>query len=253
MRRAFSAILIALLTLPIQADACKIMLTDSMQLPLNSIEISNAERLSVVRHYLTAKEWTLEGTMASVDAAAYDRENRPMQLARQRGTQMKSFLVQLGMAPDDVYVSERVISRTNGKLDRDDAKQLWVQFVPKCPPAGCQSLCNSPSTSGVVSYALTPDTPGPRLDSARFTCGDSREPTLARFVTTERWTERTRNQTLFLRNEHKKPLAHVCYRISTSAMQYVGMTDEQGQTRIIQLLGPEYTRIELKLAPLPQP
>ncbi|WP_175857413.1 hypothetical protein [Burkholderia anthina] len=252
MRHAFPAVLSVLLFLPIQADACKILLTDSMQLPLNSIEISNAGRLSVVRHYLTAREWTREGTMASVEATAYDWENQPMQLARQRGTQMKAFLVRLGMAPADIYVSERIVSRRNGKLDRDDAKQLWIQFAPKCPPAGCQHLCNSPDTPGVASHALPTETPGPRLDSARFTCGDNREPTPARFVTTERWTEHTRDQTLFLRNEREKPLAHICYRISTSAMQYVGMTDEQGQTGTIQLLGPEYTRIELKLA-LPQP
>ncbi|NHV27288.1 hypothetical protein [Burkholderia sp. D-99] len=248
MRHAFPTILSAVLLLPIQADACKILLTDGMQLPMNSSEISNADRLSVVRHYLTSREWTREGATASVEAAAYDSEHNPMQLARQRGDRMRSFLVQLGMRHEDIYVSERIVSRRNGKLDPDDAKQLWVQFVPKCPPAGCQSLCNSPATPGVASYALTPETPGPAPGSNRFTCNDNREPTPARFATSEHWTARTRNQTLFLRDEYKKPLAHICYRISTSAAQYIGMTDERGQTATVQLLGPEYTRIELKLA-----
>ncbi|RXV68252.1 hypothetical protein D1006_24010 [Burkholderia stabilis] len=248
MRHALPVILGALLSLPIQANACKILLTNSMELPLNSTEIANSDRLAVVRHYLTAREWTREGAAASIDATAYDWENRPNQLAQQRGAQMKSFLVQLGMSPDDIYVDERIVSRRNGKLDPDDRKQLWVQFVPKCPPAGCQSLCNSAGTPGVASYALTPETPGPQPDSIRFSCGDSREPTSARLVTTERWTARTRNQTLLLRNQDHKPLIHTCYRISTSATQYIGMTDEHGETAIMQLLGPEYTRIELMLA-----
>ena len=247
MRHAI-ATLTAVLSLPIQADACKIMLTDSMQLPVNSVEISNSDRLSVVRHYLTAKEWTHEGTSVSIEATAYDWEKQPVQLARQRGAQMKSFLVQLGMVPDDIHFGERIVSRRNGKLDPDDAKQLWVQFVPKCPPAGCQSLCNSPGTPGVASYAVTPETPGPPPGSNRFTCDDDREPAQARFVRSERWTARTRNQTLFLLDGDKKPLARICYRISTSATQYIGMTDERGQTATMQLLGPEYTRIELKLA-----
>ncbi|WP_322026629.1 hypothetical protein [Burkholderia sp. BCC1977] len=242
----------ALLSLPVQADACKILLTDSMQLPLNSTAIANSDRLAIARHYLTAREWTREGASASVEATAYDWESQPAELARQRGALMKSFLVQLGMSPDDIYVDERIVFRRSGKLDPDEAKQLWVQFVPKCPPAGCQSLCNSASTPGVASYALTPKTPGPPPDSTRFTCGDGREPASARFVTTERWTAQTRNQTLYLRDHDKKPLTHVCYRISTSAAQYVGMTDEHGQTALLQLLGPEYTRIELKLA-LPEP
>ncbi|MGU3780774.1 hypothetical protein [Burkholderia metallica] len=247
MRHAI-ATLTAVLSLPIPADACTILLTDSMQLPVNSAEISNSDRLSVVRHYLTASEWTREGASASIDATAYDWEKQPVQLARQRGAQMKSFLAQLGMAPDDIHVGERIVSRRNGKFDPDDAKQLWVQFVPKCPPAGCQSLCNSPGTPGVASYALTRATPGPAPGSNRFTCDDDREPAHARFVSSERWTARTRNETLFLRDGDEKPLAHVCYRISTSAAQYIGMTDERGQTATMQLLGPEYTRIELKIA-----
>lgn len=250
MKHALAVILGAFLSLPIQADACTILLTDSMELPLNSAEIANSDRLAVARHYLAAREWTREGATASIDAAAYEWENRPKQLARQRGAQMQSFLVQLGMSPDDIYVDERIVSRRNGRLDPDDKKQLWIQFVPKCPPAGCQDLCNSAGAPGVASHALTPATPGPEPDSVRFSCGDVREPAPARFVTTERWTARTRHQTLLLRDRDRKPLMHTCYRISTSATQYIGMTDEHGETATMQLLGPEYTRIELRL---PQP
>ncbi|KUZ65322.1 hypothetical protein WI36_27295 [Burkholderia ubonensis] len=57
---------------------------------------------------------------------------------------------------------------------------------------------------------------------------------------------RTEDKALFL-GSSSKPLAHVCYRITTSAARYVGVTDERGQIERMQLLGPEYTRIEVKV------
>ncbi|MFT4064760.1 hypothetical protein [Paraburkholderia sp.] len=45
----------------------------------------------------------------------------------------------------------------------------------------------------------------------------------------------------------REPLAEICYRVTTSARQYVGMTDDQGRTERMQVLGPEYTKIEMKV------
>ncbi|VWD06554.1 hypothetical protein BLA18112_04363 [Burkholderia lata] len=247
MKRTFVSLLIALLLGPVQANACKVLLTDSIQLPLNSTEISNSARLSLVRHYLTAREWTQEGAMATIDALAYEWEHKPAQLARQRGEQMKSFLVGLGMAPDDVYVQERIFARKDGEFDADSAKQIWVQFVPKCPPAGCQQLCNTPGLEGVASYAITPATPGPPPGADRLTCGDDPAPARTRVVTATRWTERTNDNPLTLLDDQKRPLARTCYRISTSAARYSGMTDERGRTGPVQLLGPEFTKIEIRI------
>ncbi|WP_198432504.1 hypothetical protein [Burkholderia ubonensis] len=112
----------------------------------------------------------------------------PKELAKLRGEAMKSFLVRPGMNPQDVWVQERIIQGKEGKPDPDDMHQVGVEFVPKCPPEGCQSLCNTPGLQGVVSYAVTPATPGPLPDGNRFTCADKREPATARIVTTERWT-----------------------------------------------------------------
>ncbi|MGU7774937.1 hypothetical protein ACV229_32770 [Burkholderia sp. MR1-5-21] len=226
--------------------ACKVMELDIMRLPLNSIEVGNSDRLSLVRHFLTAREWTREGASASIDAAAFAWERNPKELAKLRGESMKSFLVQLGMDPQDVWVQERIIRAKDGKPDPDDVHQVGVEFVPKCPPEGCQSLCNTPGLQGDVSYAVTAATPGPGKDGDRFTCADKREPAMARIVSTERWTAHTEDKALFL-GSPSKPLAHVCYRITTSANRYVGMTDERGKTERMQLLGPEYTRIEIKV------
>lgn len=229
-----------------QAYACKVLEQDNMQLALNSIEIGNSDRLSLVRHFLTAREWTREGASATVDAAAFAWERNPKELAKLRGEAMKSFLVQLGMNPQDVWIHERIIQGKDGDRAPDDAHQVGVEFVPKCPSEGCQSLCNLPGLRGVSSYAVTAATPGPARDVDLFTCGDERQPATARIVTTERWTPRTEDKALLL-GSSSKPLAHVCYRITTSATRYVGMTDERGQTERMQLLGPEYTRIEVKV------
>ncbi|UVE67520.1 hypothetical protein L2Y90_25660 [Burkholderia pyrrocinia] len=229
-----------------QAYACKVLEQDNMQLALNSIEIGNSDRLSLVRHFLTAREWTREGVSATVDAAAFAWERNPKELAKLRGEAMKSFLVQLGMNPQDVWIHERIIQGKDGDRAPDDAHQVGVEFVPKCPSEGCQSLCNLPGLRGVSSYAVTAATPGPARDVDLFTCGDERQPATARIVTTERWTPRTEDKALLL-GSSSKPLAHVCYRITTSATRYVGMTDERGQTERMQLLGPEYTRIEVKV------
>ncbi|WP_232435873.1 hypothetical protein [Burkholderia ubonensis] len=239
-------LLIAFVLCSSKAYACKVLELDNMQLPLNSVEIGNSDRLSVVRHFLTAREWTREGASATIDAAAFAWERNPKELAKLRGEAMKSFLVRLGMDPQDVWVQERIIQGKDGKPDPDDVHQVGVEFVPKCPPEGCQSLCNTPGLRGVASYAVTEATPGPVPDSNRFTCADKREPATARIVATERWTAHTEDEALFLESS-SKPLAHVCYRITTSAAHYVGMTDERGQTERMQLLGPEYTRIEVKV------
>lgn len=246
MKRFSFLALIAGASCMMQANACVVSLMDNMQLPLNSSDIGNSNRLSIVRHYLAAREWTTEGATVQIEAAAFNSENNPERLAKARGEDMKSFLVNLGMRPDDVHIQERIIATRNRATDPDDDKQIRVAFYPKCPPTGCQDLCNEPNSRGVVSYAVTSTTPGPARGSERFTCGDMREPSHARFVESELWTPRTTDKTLTLSAEGK-PLATVCYRISTSAGRYIGMTDSEGKTQRMQLLGPERTTIEVKV------
>ncbi|WP_230958352.1 hypothetical protein [Burkholderia cepacia] len=129
MKRSIS-ILLAFAFCSSQAYACKVLEQDNMQLALNSIEIGNSDRLSLVRHFLTAREWTREGASATVDAAAFAWERNPKELAKLRGEAMKSFLVQLGMNPQDVWIHERIIQGKDGKRDPYDAHQVGVEFVP---------------------------------------------------------------------------------------------------------------------------
>ncbi|MBB3003906.1 MAG: hypothetical protein V4793_10940 [Paraburkholderia tropica] len=183
----------------------------------------------------------------AAEAAAFDYEANPKELAARRGNEVKKFLMLLGLASDDIIVDERIIKIKNGKIDPDDKLQIGVEFVPKCPPAGCQSLCNVPNLQGVASYAVTSETPGPAPESNTFSCGDKREPKYGRIIRKEIWTESTREKVITLSTDGVKPRSGVCYRITTSAHRYVGMTDDQGRTQPIQLLGPEYTTIEVKV------
>jgi hypothetical protein len=238
-------------TLSLQVHACTVFLQDNIQLPFNAPDVSNSDRLSLTRHYLTAKEWTTEGANAEVDAAAFETERNARELAALRAKNIKAFLMQLGLGENRIHVRERVIKLSNGKIDRDDKWQIGVEFVPKCPLSGCQSLCNTPKLQGVVSHAVTADTPGPVPGSNRYTCGDKREPTNAHILYTEVWTARTEEKALTLTGRDvfgkQQPFADICYRVTTSAREYIGMTDKQGHTERMQLLGPERTQIEMKV------
>ncbi|MFB9125524.1 hypothetical protein E2553_00610 [Paraburkholderia dipogonis] len=231
----------------LQATACTILLQDKIELPHGAPDISNGDRLALTRHYLTARGWTGEGTRATVEATAFEYESNAKQLAALRGEKITAFLKQLGLDKDDIDVDERVIKLNKGKIDPDDKWQIGVEFVPKCAAADCQKLCNTPNLPGGVSYAVTADTPGPVPGSNIFTCGDKREPANARIITRQVWTATTKEQALTLATDGGKPRAGVCYRISTSVHKYIGMTDNQGRTELLQLLGPEYTTIEVKV------
>ncbi|MBC8742297.1 hypothetical protein F6X40_37950 [Paraburkholderia sp. UCT31] len=235
----------------LQSHACSVFLQDNMQLPLNTADVGNSDRLSLTRHYLTARDWTTEGASVEVDAAAFETERNPKELAALRGKNVKAFLVQLGLDKEKIHVYERVIELSRGKVDPDNKWQIGVKFVPNCPSSGCQNLCNSPKLQGVASYAVTADTPGPAPGSDRFTCGDDREPTKVRILETEVWTARTEEKSLTLIGNdgsgNRKPLADTCYRVTTSVQEYIGVTDDQGRTERMQLLGPESTKIEMKV------
>ncbi|TDN70671.1 hypothetical protein [Paraburkholderia sp. BL10I2N1] len=235
----------------LQSHACSVFLQSNIQLPLNAADVSNSDRLSLTRRYLTAREWTTEGASAEVDAVAFESEQNPKELAALRGKNVKTFLMRLGLDKDKIFVHERVIKLSKGKVDPDDKWQIGVEFVPNCPSSGCQNLCNTPKLQGVASYAVTADTLGPAPGSNSFTCGDKREPTKARILETQVWTVRTQEKSLTLVGNDsfgkQEPLSDICYRVTTSAREYIGMTDDQGRTERMQLLGPEHTKIEMKV------
>ena|GEM_PF-7016750 len=239
------------LAISLQSHACKVFLQDNMQLPFNAPDVSNSDRLSLTRHYLTAKEWTTEGVTVAVDAGAFESERNPQELAALRAGNIKAFLMQLGLGENRIHVRERLIKLSDGNIDKDDKWQIGVEFVPNCPSSGCQSLCNTPKLQGVVSHAVTTDTPGPISGSDRFTCGDKREPTNVRVLDTEVWTTHTEEKSLTMIGHDsfgkREPLTNICYRVTTSAREYIGMTDNRGRTERMQLLGPERTRIEMKV------
>ncbi|OLL28043.1 hypothetical protein BTH42_29130 [Burkholderia sp. SRS-W-2-2016] len=235
----FGAIAVAI---SMQAQACTVLLQNLIQLPPNTADVSNGDRLSLTRHYLTAREWTTEGASAQVEAAAFNNELNPEQLAAQRGKNIEAFLMQLGLSREKIHVHERVIELNNGMIDPGDKWQIGVEFRPNCPPSGCDDLCSTPNPQGVAA----PSENG-------FTCGGDREPANTRILKSSVWTERTQEKSLILSSidsaGNQEPLANTCYRVTTSAREYIGTTDDKGRTARIQLLGPERTRIETKGAP----
>jgi hypothetical protein len=235
----------------LQSHACSVFLQDNIQLPFNAGDVGNNDRLALTRHYLTAREWTAEGASAAIEATAFETERNPKELAALRGKNVENFLVQLGMDKGKIYVHERVIALSKRKVDPDDKWQIGVEFVPVCSSSGCQHLCNTSNLQGVASHAMTTDTPGPAPGSGGFTCGDKHEPTAARILEAEVWTAHTEEESLTLigsdRSGKQVSLSDVCYRVTTSARAYIGMTDDQGRTEHMQLLGPEHTKIEMKV------
>ena len=144
IRSSLSAVAIAI---SFQSHACSVFLQDTIQLPSNSEEISNSDRLAITRHYLIAREWTEEGTSVEVDVAAFESECNPRALAALRAENIKTFLMQLGLDKNDIHVSERIIKLNNGQINPDDRWQIGIEFSPKCPPMGCDYLCNTPKAS----------------------------------------------------------------------------------------------------------
>lgn len=231
------------------AEACVVLLSDSIALPLNSADMGNSDRLSVVRHYLTAREWTSEGARAEIDASAYKWEHEPTRLAKERGERLRRFLIQLGMNSADIFLSDHIVANDEDKLDDDEKKQLGVQFFPKCPSTGCQYLCNTAGTQGAASHAITPTTPGPTFEHDNFNCGNVNAPPGAHVFMREQWTPKTIDTSIVLMKKDGTPFSNVCYRITTSATQHMGITDATGRTDRVQMLGAEYTKIEIKLDP----
>src|ERR1700731_750295 len=152
-RFAFCLIGLCFLFFSKGATACIIMLSAEAQLPVNSVDLSNATRVKLAQNYLVAREWTTEGATAAVYAGAYESEHEPLELAEQRGERTKAYLIQLGFPENDVTIDRRLIKMRDGKPVNERGYQVIVEFVPKCPLTGCNDLCNAP-TQGAVSKAI---------------------------------------------------------------------------------------------------
>ena len=126
------------------ASACTISEDMEDSLPLNSVDIPNADRLRIADMVMAARQWPDAEIRGIVYAGGYVKEQHPKDIAGERAAVLKSYLVQLGVKERNVWIDTRVIK----KPDIDDKgvatlNQISVTLVPICN-GECERLCNDP-------------------------------------------------------------------------------------------------------------
>lgn len=128
-----------------QARACTISESMETRLPFNAVELTNRDRLSIANIVLEAKKWPDVDIQAVIIAGAYVGEKDRERLKSERGELVKSYLVQLGINPQNVLIEPKVF--TNEMVKNEDGTlnlhQISIELVPLCK-GGCERLCDDP-------------------------------------------------------------------------------------------------------------
>jgi hypothetical protein len=104
--------------------------------------MANADRLALVRLIGEVKQGPANNGMAIVSASALTTERTPHRLASERAANAKAFLVQMGIDPSRIAIAPATIHPPS---PTPEDYHLEIQFVPVCPPEGCDSLCGTPN------------------------------------------------------------------------------------------------------------
>jgi len=141
----FISIAVATTFLSMQARACTISESMETRLPFNAVELTNRDRLSIANIVLAAKKWPDVDIQAVIIAGAYVGEKDRERLKSERGELVKSYLVQLGINPQNVLIEPKVF--TNEMVKNEDGTlnlhQISIELVPLCK-GGCERLCDDP-------------------------------------------------------------------------------------------------------------
>jgi len=127
--------------------ACTISEDMADSLPLNSVEIPNADRMRIADMVIAAREWPDVEIRGIVYAGGYIEERDPSTVADQRASALRAYLIQLGVRESNVWVDKRTIKHPD--VDRAGNKtlnQIAVTLVPICA-GGCERLCNDQRVS----------------------------------------------------------------------------------------------------------
>lgn len=125
-------------------NACTISEDMEDSLPLNSVAIPNADRLRIAEMVVAARQWPDVEIRGIVYAGGYIKERDPEALAGQRASALQSYLVQLGVKEDNIWIDKRTIKHPDVDPRGADAlNQIAVTLVPICN-GGCDRLCNDP-------------------------------------------------------------------------------------------------------------
>jgi hypothetical protein len=126
------------------ASACTISEDMTSSLPLNSTGIPNSDRIRIANMMLAAMQWPDVEIRGIVYAGGYIKERSPKAIAAERAAILKSYLVQLGVKEENIWVDTRIIKepdiddKGNATLD-----QISVTLVPICK-GSCERLCSDP-------------------------------------------------------------------------------------------------------------
>ncbi|CAB3648861.1 hypothetical protein R8871_00851 [Paraburkholderia graminis C4D1M] len=141
----FISIAVATTFLSMQARACTVSESMETRLPFNAIELTNGDRLSIANIVLEAKKWPDVDIQAVIIAGAYVGEKDRERLKSERGELVKSYLVQLGINPQNILIEPKVF--TNEMVKNEDGTlnlhQIAIELVPLCK-GGCERLCDDP-------------------------------------------------------------------------------------------------------------
>jgi len=91
-----------------------------------------------------ARQWPNVEIRGIVYAGGYIKERNPKAIAAARASELKSYLVQLGVRETNIWIDTRVIKEPDVD-DKGNAtlNQIAVSLVPICE-GGCERLCNDP-------------------------------------------------------------------------------------------------------------
>ncbi|WP_157379560.1 hypothetical protein [Burkholderia ubonensis] len=126
------------------AGACTISEDMESSLPINSVSISNEDRLKIVDMVLSARKWPDVEIRGIVYAGGYVLEHNPNALAVERAKLLKDYLIQLGIKEGNIWVDTRIIKKPDVSMNgKKELNQISVTLVPICA-GSCERLCNDP-------------------------------------------------------------------------------------------------------------
>jgi hypothetical protein len=138
-----AGISLALLFFCYNALSCSFSLQMGARLPSGEVDLSNADRLKLANLVISVRNSPANDGIAVIYASANRQERQPAQLARNRAASVRAYLVQLGVDPSRMRVDAQVVDRA--KSTAEQRHEVEIEFVPECPPQGCDSLCGAPA------------------------------------------------------------------------------------------------------------
>jgi hypothetical protein len=135
---------------PTATIACTISEDMSDSLPLNQIDIPNADRLKLADMVYSARRWPDVEIRGIVYAGGYVKERNPKAIANERAEKLKAYLLQLGIKEENIWIDLRTIREPDvSSRGKKALNQIAVTLVPICE-GGCSRLCDD--------TRVTPDT-----------------------------------------------------------------------------------------------